>query len=661
MTAVGSLGRWALLVAPRWRAARSLEWIAIALALQSLLPAHGAALERPVGLDVRIQNGVGSPLVVVPDHRYFIAALDFTARIEGATDRDVAGVLEGSFLRSLDWSGLGLFREEWIPDGGAWRRVRIHIGAAWMAARHTMTVVAVDSLGVPLGPPVLLDAGSGRERSPHDSFAIRRVSAIQTALGCPGEGSCAGAVFREEVLFQLRNASALRSPTFFLDRRAVALRVDWTTLDGGTFDIPLRFEPHPVRDYGLEIRVHPLASADVSPGDSLSFRLEFTDGSGTALHPPGALPSYRDFLEGRSFGLRYFSFDQGVLFFDDKNREGVLLTAFGGPIEHVRQNRSEVPFEAFLDRTAVVALPARDGYFCEWQLLPPGDLLFGGALVDSTLWDVPVSDTLTFHLPEDAEPGTYLFVVKARREFLGESVLAAAELEVKVGTTAPVSTPWVGGCESCHVRELGFDRILHANDDVRSCALCHAPLSFEPDNLLNYRVHYVHHHSSRYTEPKDECRRCHVNPESVRRPSYLACLSCHLSYHGAVEDAGLYDQCADVRWCHPDHNLPTAGLPSSGEREGAPVSLAPTRTAPGRTFVSIPYGLRRPGRVRIEVFDVLGRRVCRLGEEEPRSAGVHVAHWDGRTQGGALAPNGVYYARIETEDGTTQARVLLAR
>jgi hypothetical protein len=618
-----------------------------------------------VGLDVRIKNGTGDPLTLVPGRLYFIAALDFTARLEDATDRDVSGLLGESFLRPLDWSGLGLFREEWVPDGSVWRRVRIHTGAAWMHGQHSITVARIDALGDPLGPPVVLDAGSGRERSPHDSFAIRRASAIQTAWTCPTEGDCSGAVFREEGLFQLRNASPLRSPAFTIDEATASLRITWSALPQSPFEVPLRFETNPPRDYGLAIHVDPLgAAADrrVSPGDSVSFRLAFTDGRGGALHPPGTLPSYREFLEGRSFGLRYFAFEQGVLFFNDKNREGVLLAAFGGPLERVRQNRSEVPFEAFLARTATVAQPERDGYFCEWQLVPPGDLLFGGALIDSARWDAPVSDVATFHLPDDAEPGTYVFVVKARREYLGESVFATTEVEMKVGSSAPAPQPWVGRCESCHLGDLELGRVLHGFSDSRSCNLCHVPLSFEPDNLLNYRVHYVHQHSTRFTDPKDECRLCHEAPESVRRPSYMACLSCHLTYHGGVEGAGRYDQCADVRWCHPDHNLPTMAPLPPGERVAPrlPAASSVARIPPGGRL-SIPYQLDRLGRVRIGIFDVLGRERRRLEGRGVESAGIHFAYWDGRSAAGTPLPEGVYYVRIETSGGVLRRRVLLVR
>jgi hypothetical protein len=615
-----------------------------------------------VGLDLTVENGLGRPLTVIPGREYFVDLIDLIAEIEEVRDEGIDGIRERSFLSGVDWSGLLLFREEWIAEGGGWLRRRIYRDATWMRAPQSFLLERLDAGGNPAGKPIRIHAGQDDVAGRDEAFAVRRPAAIQTAHACPGEGDCTGATFLEEGLFQLRNADRSQAAAFILDPGIVSLRLTWSLLPESPFTIPIAYEPAPEHDYGLGIESELLGGAAdgaVSPGDSVSVRVTFTDGRGVPLHAPGSLPSYRDFLDGRSAGLRYYAFEQGVLFFKDKNKEGVLLAALGGPVGRIRQIYSEVPLAEFFRRTQLVATPARDGYFAEWQLVPPGDVLFGGAFGDSAAWEAPVSDTLTFHVPSDAEPGEYIFVIKARREYLGESALATAERRLRVGTGSVPDEAWVGGCERCHAGALALGDLLHGNGDPPTCDLCHAPLEFEPDNMLAYRAHYVHYFSNRYPADKAACTECHRTPRSIERQSLLACLSCHLEYHGGAEHFGTYGRCADLVLCHPDHNFPSAEtfvpLPPPGAE-----TLRP-RPNPANPRVSVPFRLAAPGRVRIRVLDVQGRVVARLFDGVVPSPGPRVVEWGGATEAGRPAPSGVYFVVIDTSSGAIRHRVQIIR
>jgi len=613
-----------------------------------------------VGLDLAVENGVGRPIRLIPGRQYFIDLIDLIATLEGDVDEGIDGLRTESFLSPLDWRGLGLFREEWLPADGGWMRRTTYRDAAWMTGPQSFTLERLNGQGDPAGDPIILDAGSAWEQSPFDAFAIRRPAVLQTATSCPEEGDCSGATFTQEGLFQVRNGGPDQSETFSIDEEISELRLTWSLLPSAPFTIPVSFEWSPAFDYGLHIDAVAIGLTKldaIEPGDSITVRLTFSDGSGHALHPEGNLPTYRDFLEGRSGGLRYFDFRPGVLFFKDKNKEGVLLTALAGPEHRIRQVYSEVPLEDFFLRNQLVATRSRDGYYAEWQLIPSGDVLFGGAFGDPDLWDSPVSDTVTFHLPEDAEPGRYLFTVKARREYLGETSHAATELTLEVGDATETTDVWVGGCDSCHVGVMDMGELLHANDNTASCNICHAPLSFEPDNLLTYRVHYVHNVSHRYPAPKDDCRACHLTPLSIDRQSYLACLSCHMEYHGGAEDYGLYGRCADAVLCHPDHNFPHTEV---FEYSDPPTPLN-VDTRPTGSALSVPYRVTEEGPIRIRIYDVAGREVTRLLDGSQSRAGVHVAIWDGRDSRGADVPSGVYWARVETRTGTATSRLLVIR
>jgi len=69
------------------------------------------------------------------------------------------------------------------------------------------------------------------------------------------------------------------------------------------------------------------------------------------------------------------------------------------------------------------------------------------------------------------------------------------------------------------------------------------------------------------------------------------------------------------------------------------------------------YALRNPGDVRLEVFDIAGRRITTL-VDGARGAGEHEVAWGGETAYGA-ARRGVYFARIETPEGRDIATILL--
>jgi hypothetical protein len=82
--------------------------------------------------------------------------------------------------------------------------------------------------------------------------------------------------------------------------------------------------------------------------------------------------------------------------------------------------------------------------------------------------------------------------------------------------------------------------------------------------------------------------------------------------------------------------------------------------SPTRGSAEISYVTRRAGPVRVEVFDLGGRRVAVL-EAGSRAAGAHRARWDGRTATGGAAAPGIYLVRLETPDGTETRRIVRLR
>jgi len=66
------------------------------------------------------------------------------------------------------------------------------------------------------------------------------------------------------------------------------------------------------------------------------------------------------------------------------------------------------------------------------------------------------------------------------------------------------------------------------------------------------------------------------------------------------------------------------------------------------------------GPVSVQLLDVNGRVVRRL-LDGPNPAGDHSLLWDGRDDQGRDLPAGAYFTRIETANGTTRGRLVLAK
>jgi hypothetical protein len=102
--------------------------------------------------------------------------------------------------------------------------------------------------------------------------------------------------------------------------------------------------------------------------------------------------------------------------------------------------------------------------------------------------------------------------------------------------------------------------------------------------------------------------------------------------------------------------LPAVAAPVVGAN--APVlTLSPN---PMRSHTTIRFELKAPVRASVAVFDVQGRRVQTLAEEE-LAAGVHTLHWDGSSSGGGRASSGVYVVRLISPEGAWSQRVTLVQ
>ncbi len=368
--------------------------------------------------------------------------------------------------------------------------------------------------------------------------------------------------------------------TFTFTPATTAVRLRWNLRPGAPYVIPVQQVAQPAWDYGFSMEVAaltpPREDGTYAPGSEVTFQLTLRDGAGKRLHPAGSLPTYNEVAFGpNDAGIQYYRafFDASTTYYRRKHRERMLMTQIIGPAHKVQPIRSVVDLGAFLapEDVQTIATPERDGVYSQFMTFPPSNDLFGGAFDPTHAgWAAPVSDTWTYHLPANAEPGTYIVTVKGRRTYLGEDVPATKNIEIQVGTpqrtTAKLTT---GKCSTCHKEGGELSQVLHAQTNRAACAGCHAPLGFELEGPIFVRLHFIHSRSDRFEEPTSQCSTCHLDNEGTQRTSKAACLSCHTSYpdshveaFGPVESMYVggnresFQQCTGA--CHTTH--PGSGL-----------------------------------------------------------------------------------------------------
>ena len=105
------------------------------------------------------------------------------------------------------------------------------------------------------------------------------------------------------------------------------------------------------------------------------------------------------------------------------------------------------------------------------------------------------------------------------------------------------------------------------------------------------------------------------------------------------------------------------GTPTSVEEEAATpaaFSLAQNFPNPFNSQTQIRYNLPTAGQARLEIFDLLGRRVALL-HDSPLPAGPQTLAWDGRDGQGRAVASGVYFYRLEAGNAELTRKLLLLR
>jgi hypothetical protein len=89
-------------------------------------------------------------------------------------------------------------------------------------------------------------------------------------------------------------------------------------------------------------------------------------------------------------------------------------------------------------------------------------------------------------------------------------------------------------------------------------------------------------------------------------------------------------------------------------------ALGQSHPNPFNSTTVIPYSIPDAGRVKLEIYDILGRRAKTL-VNETRGAGRYEAKWDGTNSYGHPVPSGLYFYRLATKNFTDTKKMVLMK
>ena len=109
-------------------------------------------------------------------------------------------------------------------------------------------------------------------------------------------------------------------------------------------------------------------------------------------------------------------------------------------------------------------------------------------------------------------------------------------------------------------------------------------------------------------------------------------------------------------------NLGSVDVEIDGSAPGVPTRpyLADAMPNPFNPRTTIQYGLTDRSAVRLDIFDVSGRLVRTLVDEE-KPAGTYQVHWNGNDSSGRAAAAGVYYCRLEAGDRVEMKKLVMVK
>ena len=139
-------------------------------------------------------------------------------------------------------------------------------------------------------------------------------------------------------------------------------------------------------------------------------------------------------------------------------------------------------------------------------------------------------------------------------------------------------------------------------------------------------------------------------------------------YRMPVDPSSLMQPTGPVTGYLLDAQLPywfvTGGITAVGDEEEDAVpssfSLEQNYPNPFNSSTVISYSLRMDADVRVDVFDILGRKLVTL-MDAMQPQGAHHLNWDGRDAGGRVVPSGVYFYQLRVANSVETKKMVLLK
>jgi len=82
---------------------------------------------------------------------------------------------------------------------------------------------------------------------------------------------------------------------------------------------------------------------------------------------------------------------------------------------------------------------------------------------------------------------------------------------------------------------------------------------------------------------------------------------------------------------------------------------------PFNPVTQIRYGLPSESHVSLKIYDVLGREIAVLVNDEIKAAGWHTITWDSRDGGGSRVASGIYVCRLIVGENAQNLKIVLMK
>jgi hypothetical protein len=124
----------------------------------------------------------------------------------------------------------------------------------------------------------------------------------------------------------------------------------------------------------------------------------------------------------------------------------------------------------------------------------------------------------------------------------------------------------------------------------------------------------------------------------------------------------------DAKWLMFDEledkidSLPETGVREVGEKETLPEKFVLMQNYPNpfNPFTSIEFSIPAPAWVKVEIYNVLGKKIVTLVDEK-LSAGYKIVEWDGKDDQGNDVSTGIYFYRLKAGEFTQTRKMVLLK